>query len=232
MDVDPARAAPLAFANLADRWVAVPASDPIRTSEDGLTWTDTPSGEGSLKNEIIIGPAGLVVPSSRPVMQVVRDSMWLSVDGLSWTESVLGDGRSASAGAVAADDRVYVALGSVQEQGRPNELAGWWSADGRAWQRASIDGESDATFSIISVVAYDGGFFAVTVDTPEDEGQVTFEAFMGWWSPDGKTWSRVGDGPVDWLRGPVVVDGDRLLLYGSRGEGDGPAVVWEATPAS
>jgi hypothetical protein len=175
-------------------------------STDGLNWTGTVPGEHGLDDvtlyEVVtFGPSVFAAGGSCTQNFLHPDdcgaAIFSSDDGLHWTlaaHDVFPDCTEATfsdcnmfANGLTTDGNTLIALvdepleeGSVK---RP-----WASTDGVEWEKATSTDE--APLNIERVVTASSGFVGVGTKWSTD-GQVWWESFAVWDSPDGYTWSEV-----------------------------------------
>ncbi len=94
-----------------------------------------------------------------------------------WTGTELAGARAIAGGV----DR-FVAVGSV---GYPPRPAAWYSTDGLAWEMATIADQPAGT-SMTTVIATEGGFVAMGVESTGDGGET--QRVRSWYSADGLEW--------------------------------------------
>ena len=124
-------------------------------------------------------PAGTARPASSPTPTSLAKAHW---------SRVKNQATFANAGmaAVAADAKVYVAVGwTGKESLRPG--AAWISTDGRSWRRVPFPSARNA--ALRGVIHDRLGFVAWGDDSPPESRAAI------WTSPDGLTWQRAADIP-------------------------------------
>jgi hypothetical protein len=164
--------------------------DPIRayvwTSSDGAHWTrvlgQADLGEGGMDAVTQTADGFVAVGNSHG-----HAAIWTSPDGLVWSrvpdDPMFGsntvDGLPVRATAVASRDGVVVVLG-VRSGGEASRVRAWWSADGGAWSKASV--EKAAGGQVFSVAPARTGFLAT--------GPSGGDSCRGgiWASTDGRAW--------------------------------------------
>ena len=164
--------------------------------------------------------------------------LWASHDGRTWTDAV--DQLMSAVSAVAGGPDGFVAVGQVGA-----DPAGWFSADGQAWQRIAADafdsrwpkgpdglrinddpGDIPVELTVASAAAERAGYVVVGGD-----GRCVGDGFCGsneaviWTSADGRSWSRVpSDGRFsDGYATAATAWGSRFVIGGLR---DGQPAIW------
>jgi hypothetical protein len=96
--------------------------------------------------------------------------------------------------------------------GRP---AAWISTDGVTWQAARVEGNDVAGGELRQVVAGSTGLFATGADQVQNVRSGVPE---GWFSPDGRSWHKIGAGfppnASPWWT--IAGDGTRMIAFGVR----------------
>lgn len=107
-------------------------------------------------------------------------TFWSSGDGNSWRDTRLGSsGDNLIVVGVDHGPRGFVAVGFAG-----SSVATWWSPDGDAWSRATLEQPAtDETTEMLAVAAGADGFLAVGSDLDHE---------AAWFSSRGETWTRVG----------------------------------------
>ena len=151
-------------------------------------------------------------------------TVWTSPDGRSWrrTPIIAGvppDGVSEGSD-LAAGPGGIVLIGGVCC--RVEEPAIWWSRDGLAWERATVQAAAETFYS--SVAAGPAGFVIA--------GGVG-ELSAAWTSPDGRTWTPVDADVASLERGSlwdVTAFEDGFVLAGQIDSGisDADAAIWRS----
>lgn len=206
-----------------------------------------PPGEREIVvlNDVDAGPSGLVALGWLGIQQsdAFETVIWTSPDGETWTEAQRIEGTLLAS--VAAGAAGYVGVGGPGGVTGPQSLEVWTSPDGTEWSDADIDPSAMGT--VISIIAYDGGFLAVGTAEGEDAQGSRVGVAAVWTSPDGLAWSEAWrETSAQTILFDVVATNDRLLAVGqihqpvadpagagtsvpaAWGSTDGTA--WEATP--
>jgi hypothetical protein len=212
----------------------------VWTSPDGLTWSRVPHDdavfggpEAQLMYSAVAGDMGLVVVGLDASGGDGDGAVWTSLDGLTWSrvphnEQALGGSDHQIMNHVALGGPGLVAVGTDSPSG-PANAAVWYSPDGLVWTRVPHDeqvfGGPDRQ-AITSVAEGGPGLVGIGYDLADFESVV-------WTSPDGLTWTRMGQddlsggpGPMD-LWSVVVAGGPGLVAIGySLSGNDSDAAVW------
>ncbi len=194
--------------------VAVGRSDnagAIWTSTDGADWTPVaaPKGVFDLAANTTISAVvpyrdGFVAVGQEILTEVTdgletgyehdefsRAAVWVSSDGFSWTrieDPSFGGSGFTQMQDVATNGTTVVAVGRVSLSETRSVPKAWYSEDGRSWQAAPIDDDSDHAF--MSTVTSDGQFYSAAGGDLAS-GHQTGAA----WLSDGPSWER--DGTID-----------------------------------
>jgi hypothetical protein len=186
-----------------------------------------PAADGSQAVAVSDGPGGVVAVGSAGD----HAAAWSSTDGRSWSAAPdapdLHDSTQVRMTGVASSPAGYVAVGYLGGLAGPIEARFWWSPDGRAWTRGTLDGTPAGT-RVAAVEAVPGtGFLAVgaTGDARIADGSAA------WTSPDGRTWTRVADQPAlraGVMRELTLAGGLGLVVVGNSADST-RAVVWRST---
>lgn len=211
-------------------YVAVGFTDPepgpvLLVSADGLGWRlIDPATAGDIVDGIgapvAVEGGWLAVGSPRGALAVLR-----SDDGTSWAATpVEGSGTNGThLSRVLEGPDGLIATGGASDgcgpfSSCPGQTVAWWSQDGVAWGR--IPGMDPAIALSAMTVHPERGLVAVT-------------GSAAWSSPDGWTWTPLGEisdgegGAVD-----VAVRGDRIVAVGDlyRPDGSTRALFWVGGP--
>lgn len=211
-------------------YVAVGFTDPdpgpiVLVSVDGLEWRLVdPAAAGDIADgidaPIAVDGGWLAVGSPSGALSVLR-----SADGTSWEATAVepSDTNGTHLSRVLRGPNGLIATGGASDgcgpfSSCPGQAVMWWSRDGVAWGR--IPGMDPAIAQGALSVHPERGFVAVT-------------ASAAWSSPDGWTWTSLGEiadgesGAVD-----VAVLGDRIVAVGDLSEPDGStrALFWVGGP--
>ena len=199
-------------------------------STDPRRWsriTPFPAPDGSQAVAVADGPAGVVAVGGSGD----HAAAWWSADGRSWSAAADGPDLHGSTQlrmtGVAGSPNGYVAVGYLGGLAGPIEARFWWSADGRSWRLATLDGTPAGTRAAAVEAVPGDGFVAVgaTGDARTADGSAV------WTSPDGRTWTRVEDQAA--LRQGVMrklTAAGRLGLVAVGNSADSTrAVVWTST---
>ena len=155
-------------------------------------------------NDLVAWGLGEVPLADNSDEHLVVPLLWVSSDGRTWTD--VADPLMDTVTAVTGGPRGFVAVGQVG-----TEPAGWFSADGQAWQRIAGDpfdsrwpkgpdglrinndaGDIPIELTLASAAAGSAGYLVVGGD-----GLCVGEGFCGsneaviWTSADGRSWSRI-----------------------------------------
>jgi hypothetical protein len=143
------------------------------------------------------------VPMAESREQLLVPLLWASRDGRTWTD--VANPLMSSVNAVAGGPDGFVAVGEAN-----GEPAGWYSADGRAWQR--IDGAFESRWpegpdglrinndpgdipidwTLSFAVAGNAGYLVVGADgSCVSAGFCASDEAVIWTSADGRSWSRL-----------------------------------------
>lgn len=129
-----------------------------------------------------------------------------SQDGLSWSaDSPARLPQGTALSSIAKGEAGFVLVGSSDATG--STPAAFFSADGHAWQAASVTGS--ATSGMVDAVAGPSGYVAAGWDQTNDS---TFTPLTLWHSPDGLTW-RSSPSPISG-QGALFSTGTSYLLSG------------------
>lgn len=207
----------------------------VWVSDDGLNWVRVPHDEAELggpghqeMHGVTAGGPGLVAVGHTTGSDGDLDAAaWWSVDGITWSrvphdDALFGGSGRQDMWSVAAAGSNLVAVG---DQPRPGATAVWTSPDGMTWSRVPDD---EGTFSntVIDTLTDDGSQVIATGLTWSSDPVGNLAAM--WTSPDGMTWTRVGDDdPVGSLGAEifgVAAAGSRMVAVGSDASPAGPAV--------
>ena len=201
----------------------------IWTSPDAISWTritDTSTFAGGSILAVADGPRGLVAVGD---MGPANPTIWVSNSGATWLRLALPPALFADArfSGVRANTAGYVLAGgtgsmSVSVTGGPaasvtKVAAGWWSADGRTWAKATVTRAAETGSSLGEISVGVHGMVAVGAAAGGKEGSA-------WTSPDGRTWTPIVPGyfgaPAASPGIPTLPsftlsdDGNRLLAVG------------------
>ncbi len=196
--------------------------------DGGATWTPVPdqadfhgAGDTFMNRVAIVRDVAIGVGVSGG-----HARLWPSDDGLHWdkaTNPVFEEAAGSSLRDVTDGNGQIVVVGDEKGQ-----AAAWFFDDSvNSWDRGTVrGGRGDA--SIVSVVAFQGGFVAVGYDSPNGNRDAAV-----WTSVDGRTWDRaptqdaLAADDVQVMRGIVEVPGFGLMAVGvdEAGEETG-AAVW------
>lgn len=211
-------------------FVAVGFTDPepgpvLVVSADGVTWRTidpTTAGDiaGGIAAPIAVDDGWLAAGGPPGALSILR-----SADGTSWEATAVegSDTNGTHLSRVLEGPNGLIATGGASDgcgpfSSCPGQAVGWWSQDGVAWGRiADMD---PAIAQSAMTVHPDRGFVAVT-------------GSAAWTSPDGWTWTSLGEiaggesGAVD-----VAVWGDRIVAVGDLYEPDGSTrpLFWVGGP--
>ena len=214
---------PRYFARIGERWLMQSQLEGgIQSSSDGIEWTtDVPMDGDTQGVGFVVGPGG-VLASVTTQGHADRTSMFLSKDGKTWTETALADGADVRIDRTAANERGYLALGVLRTTGGV-ATTGWWSTDGRTWERSQVPREFEDSYAFADhIVTYGDGFIASV--QPDHEGPPRLM-----WSEEGRAWTYLPEGlEVRLGDTSLLVDGRRLLLYGLEFATHGHEAVWDA----
>jgi hypothetical protein len=200
-------------------YVAVGYRDPepgpiLLVSADGLDWRlvdPATAGDvsGGVYAPIAVDDGWLAVGSPGGALSMLR-----SDDGATWAATTVegSDTNGINLSRVLRGPHGLIATGLAGDgcgpfSSCPGWAVAWWSADGAAWGR---------------IVGLDSGIAQGALTVHPERGFVAVTGSSGWSSPDGWTWSPLGDisdggsGAVD-----VAVRGDRLVAVGDLYEPDG-----------
>jgi hypothetical protein len=163
--------------------------------------------------------------------------IWFSSTGDDWQDVALQDLAAGSTprGVAHAGTR-YVVVGLTGEGGsasggvgtKPLSLpSAWWSDDGVTWHAAAVEGVMARGAEMTQVEAFGDGFLATGMD-PETDPDVQTAPAVAWYSPDGESWTILGDigdaVPGDFLA--ALSDGVLSLAAPSAGADGDPAESW------
>ena len=140
--------------------------------------------------------------------------IWSSADGLAWTKQSdidairsSGTDRPTLMAASANGRGGAVVVGSEQTPDGAGRTAAWWTADGKTWASATVDGPAGAMYS---VVGRPDGLVAVGI-TQAGENAVP----AAWRSTDGgSSWTNVSLPGGGMEARDVVVWGDKFVAIG------------------
>ena len=169
-----------------------PAPLMLWISPDGVTWTpiaDASPFAGATISAIADGPAGLVAVGDTGWN---APAIWVSGTGATWTRLELGAAfAQAHLSTVRAAGPGYVVGGGTGSQQVsvtggpdgtvPTTAAAWWSADGRTWTKASVEGPGSGGSNLAMIYAGSEGLVAVGATSDGRDS-------AAWTSPDGRTW--------------------------------------------
>ena len=137
-----------------------------------------------------------------------------STDGTDWSQEDLPGDADALTRTLTPGPHGWLVQGGVGSCGPfgmgscPEGPASWWSADGTGWGRMPDDPSPALGWGPVAA-AGDRGFVAV-----DDNGV--------WSSPDGWMWESLnGPDGSSFLAAAVQVVGDRIVVLGTSGAGDG-----------
>ena len=169
-----------------------PAPLMLWTSPDGVTWTpiaDASPFAGATISAITDGPAGLVAVGDTGWN---APAIWVSDTGATWTRLALGTAfADAHLSTVRAAGPGYVVGGGTGSQQVsvtggpastvPTTAAAWWSADGRTWTKASVEGPGGGGSNLAMIYVGSEGLVAVGATSDGRDS-------AAWTSPDGRIW--------------------------------------------
>ena len=173
-----------------------PAPQIIMTSQDGVTWTRAPDVSalsGATIQGLAAGASGLVAVGETASGAAV---IWTSADGSAWVREPLGptfaDAHFFSVRAAGPGFLISGGTGSqeVSVTGGPAgvvpvDAAIWWSTDGRAWTKATLQPSSAGGDYVSEIFVGADGLVAVGAATgARGEG-------AAWTSSDGRTWAPI-----------------------------------------
>ena len=189
----------------------------IWTSSDGTNWAriaDASTFSGATISAVAAGPNGLVAVGNTGPNQ---PAIWVSATGAIWTHLSLPTAtfKDASLSGVSATKSGYVLAGQTT-----TAAAAWWSADGRAWTRATVQRVGGVGTSLGTIYVGADGMVAVGSASGGNAG-------TAWTSPDGRSWQPIAPGyagaPSAAPGGPtlpsftVFGDGTHLVAVSSAG---------------
>jgi hypothetical protein len=233
-----------------------PCASAVWSSPDGLTWRRDwvdeavyAEGHYAAPNAIAENEHGLVMIGVEVTDPATLDSIpavWTSEDGLAWErlspqpDAFTLEGGSLIMWDLAAGPGGLVAVGHDGTNG-----VVWLSVDGSTWERLPIAPEVFGGAPMTTVIPWSNGYLAAGPDWAigEDLGgpypmypSVPSRPTL-WWSPEGRTWYRIGFGAEDAVgavRGLVGFNG-MLVAGGQSGTFmDGQDALWvnETPPAA
>ena len=207
-----------------------PAPQIIMTSQDGVTWTRAPDVSalsGATIQGLAAGASGLVAVGETASGAAV---IWTSADGSAWVREPLGptfaDAHFFSVRAAGPGFLISGGTGSqeVSVTGGPAgvvpvDAAIWWSTDGRAWTKATLQPSSAGGAYVSEIFVGADGLVAVGAATgARGEG-------AAWTSSDGRTWAPIamrGSGLPSPVPGQAVLpssyivdDGTHMVAIGT-----------------
>jgi hypothetical protein len=158
---------------------------------------------------LIASDNGGADPTAKPA-----GGIWSTADGLAWTKQSDIDAIKSSGTdrptlmAASADGRGgAVVVGSEQTPDGSGRTAAWWTADGKTWAKATVEGPAGAMYS---VVGRPDGLVAVGI-TQAGENAVP----AAWRSTDGgSSWTNVSLPGGGMEARDVVVWGDKFVAIG------------------
>ena len=171
----------------------------IWTTSDAITWTrvaDLSAFAGATIRAVAEGPLGLAAVGDTGWDE---PAIWVSDAGASWQRlalpsSVFKDAHFTDVRATTSGYVVAGGTGTVPSPGvggppssTSKVAAGWWSADGRTWAKATVKrtGNTGTSLGADSIGAR--GMVAVGSATGGKIG-------TAWTSPDGRSWSPIAPG--------------------------------------
>jgi len=157
-------------------------------STDGKAWQRLPDVEGAddtYPSFLTGGQQGVVAVGTDDAGKTV---IWRSTDGRTFDRDTFKDATAAELIDPHASPEGYVALGS--ENAPPVLLR---SSDGRSWTDAQIDAAPQAVAT--RLVPISRGYVVQGLWDPgcDDTAVDCEQRSIGWWSADGKAWTRLPD---------------------------------------
>jgi hypothetical protein len=199
-----------------------PQSSFIATSVDGATWRrvdmrafgggPVPSTQGPM--EIAWGPTGWIAIAE--VGEGGLPWLWRSQDGVAWTSLgslVISSSPDVFAGQLVGSVRGYL----LRIVGRTSRIEIWYSPDGITWVQTRLD--PLGTSVDVRLAATSLGFYAsgISYDQPSAPN-------AGYFSADGRAWSRVEGGPSGY--GSQVAEVESALVGADLDPETGFLRVW------
>ena len=193
----------------------------VWTSADGNDWR--PLATGATDPDLRLFGPDVAIAGGPGLVGVGDDKAWYSVDGSDWSLAVVPPPPAAiqarpesermNGVTAAGNDLVAWGIAEVPTTDDPtdNLVAPllWASRDGRTW----LDVVDPGMDSVTAVAGGPDGF--VATGTADSEAAV-------WFSPDGTTWERVGDGafadPADLRLGSVAATSAGYVVVGGNGQ--------------
>jgi hypothetical protein len=176
-----------------------PCGPAFLMSSDGVTWTrvaDAPTFAGASIQALASGSHGLVAVGDTGWG---NPAIWVSDTGATWQRLALPGAVFADAhfSTVRATSTGYVLAGgtgsmSVSVTGGPpasmsKVAAGWWSADGRTWAKATVTRAAETGSSLGTISVGSHGLVAVGARADGRD-------YAAWTSPDGRVWTPIAPG--------------------------------------
>lgn len=197
------------------------------TSRDGTTWNCVKLSADFLAAAIYTvdaGSAGYI--ASGMLKSGTAQVVLLSADGNTWRKAplptatfgkvIVYGGTSFAAG--------YVVAGAVQgDEGCGMTLlrpALWWSADGKAWTRATLPGAALAPNAWMNVSRLSDSALAAIATEWDDKTQIS--SVRAWVTRDGRTWDVAGV--------PAILLGQQILSNGRRAVVVAPPIDLQGPP--
>jgi hypothetical protein len=199
------------------------------TSPDGTTWKRVKLSADFGAASIYTVDAGSVGYIASGMMRNgTAQVVLLSTDGNTWRKAplpkatfgkvIVYGGTSFAAG--------YVVAGAVQgDQGCGMALvrpALWWSADGKAWTRATLGGAALAPNAWMTVSRLSDHAVVAVATEWDDKTQVS--SVRAWVTIDGRTWNLVGV-PAGLLGQQILSDGRRAVVVAPPIDLQGPPTI-------
>lgn len=198
-------------------------------STDGVTWVrnDHLVLAGVTIAHVVSRDNVLVAVASEPggrtprIVRSVGGGVWVSSDAPS-PRAIVRNLVTVSDGflAVGREGEADASSGGVGSPGvgRP---AAWWSADGRTWTSARVQGDEAAGAHISDVFRVADGYLAIGSDTTGTAGNP--RSAVLWSSADARDWKLLG-APSHW--GLVGADGQQLVVFGAADFGTVALGAW------
>jgi hypothetical protein len=162
-------------------------------SADGRAWQRVPMPRAFRAAEILTiagGSAGFIATGR--TSEAATPALWTSPNGTTWTSRPLpkvASGTLAIDGATSFGGGFVVAGSVLGEEGCGGaahiRAATWWSADGRAWTRASLPGSLTDVNARLSVRAVNDRVLMIVQVSGDGEKR------LAWTSADGRSWTPV-----------------------------------------
>lgn len=207
---------------------AAPEAAPVNAlawrSDQGLLWERVPPDDsftGSLISDATSTPDGVVAAGCRAGFHCEAGRFWRTSDGITW--QLLAEVATVPY-AIAATADALVAGGTDDAASlNGGQAIMSRSVDGVSWEPAVPVGGGSS--QVLDVIATDGaGALAIGIQQPDGDGMVESVLFS---SADGESWDVIERQRFEGMVGSGLAgSGDLVLMLGSRGAGETPAIMW------